>query len=387
MKNNLGNISEEICSGCGACVQKCPKQCIRMVENQRGFLVPEIDVETCVGCGICASICPERNNSNSINDVQETWAVTSKEMAVLNESTSGGMFTLLVKQILNSNGVVFGCSWDENFRVKHIKIDNISDLSRIQKSKYIQSDTKNTFKEAETYLKNGANVLYSGTGCQIAGLLSFLGKEYENLYTVEVACHGVPSPGLFEKYIKWLESENSTSVTGFTFRNKVRHKKGEHFTFYYEDDNGQKHFRFSNEDPFYASFLQGKTLRDTCYTCKYKADNHVGDILLSDYWGIEKALPDFDAKYGASAVLIYSNKGKYLFESISGEEIKKQKSSKESVVDYNPSLIKSSDKECKLNYSLAAPNVIEQMIPKTSIKNKMINYIPEWLKYGVLKKL
>lgn len=124
-------------------------------------------------------------------------------------------------------------------------------------------------------LKNKVPVLYSGTGCQIAGLQSYLGKEFNCLYTVEVACHGVPSPGLFIRYIDWLENKYNTKIANYTFRNKVKHKKGEHYTFVFEDIIGRKFYRYSNQDPFYAAFLKGKTLRDTCYHCKYKGTGHV----------------------------------------------------------------------------------------------------------------
>ena len=137
-------------------------------------------------------------------------------------------------------------------------------------------------------MKNNVPVLYSGTGCQIAGLKSYLGKDFESLYTVEVACHGVPAPGLFIKYIDWLENKYNTKIAKYTFRNKVKHKKGEHYTFAFEDMTGRKFYKYSNEDPFYAAFLKGKTLRDTCYHCKYKGAGHTGDILLCDFWGIEK---------------------------------------------------------------------------------------------------
>ena len=275
----------------------------------------------------------------------------------------------------------------EDFHIKHIKVTQKDALLSIQKSKYIQSNTADTFKEVQDLLKNNVPVLYSGTGCQIAGLKSYLGKDFDSLYTVEVACHGVPAPGLFIRYIDWLEKKYNTKIGNYTFRNKVKHKKGEHYTFAFEDMTGRKFYKYSNEDPFYAAFLKGKTLRDTCYHCKYKGAGHTGDILLCDFWGIEKAHPDFDAKYGASAVLIYSDKGKHLFKDIPDMAIRKKKSQYETVVACNSSIIKSTDANCKMKYSLNEGNLVERMIPQKSIKNIVKNHIPEWLKYRIIKKL
>lgn len=386
MKCNLGNVGEESCNGCGACYQKCPKHCIQMVENDRGFLLPQIG-DGCISCGLCVDVCPERKNTEFVNKVVEVWAAADIRDDILKESTSGGVFVLFAEQILSQNGVVFGCTWEDGFRVKHIKVTKIDALFNIQKSKYIQSNTADTFKEVQGLLQNGVPVLYSGTGCQIAGLRSYLGKNYDTLYAVEVACHGVPAPGLFAKYIVWLEAKYSIKIANYTFRNKVKHKKGEHYTFSFADQNGRKIYKYSNEDPFYASFLKGKTLRDTCYHCKYKNFNHTGDILLCDFWGIEKAHPSFDAKYGASAVLIYSDKGKRLFEEIPRKTIRKEKSQYEAVVASNSSVIKSADVGCRIQYSLKDSDVVERMIPPKSLKNFVKNHIPEWIKYSFIKKL
>ena len=188
MKRSLENISEESCNGCGACYQKCPKQCIRMVENDRGFLIPQIG-DGCVACGLCVAVCPEKKNPYSQNEVIEVWAAADIKKDNLKESTSGGVFALLAEQILSQNGAVFGCAWNEDFHLKHIKVTRKDALLSIQKSKYIQSNTADTFKEVQDLLKNNVPVLYSGTGCQIAGLCSYLGKDFDCLYTVEVAAN------------------------------------------------------------------------------------------------------------------------------------------------------------------------------------------------------
>lgn len=386
MKHNLEKISEDSCNGCGACYQKCPKHSIQMIENNRGFLLPQIG-DGCISCGMCVDVCPEREKFEHHNELVEVWAAADIREDIIKNSTSGGIFALLAEQILSRNGVVFGCAWDTDFRVKHIIVTQKEELFAIQKSKYIQSNTAETFKEVNSLLKKGVLVLYSGTGCQIAGLRSYLGKDYDNFYAVELACHGVPAPGLFVKYIAWLETKYRTKIASYTFRNKVKHRKGEHYTFSFEDQNGRRIYKYSNEDPFYASFLKGEILRDTCYHCKFKDRKHMGDILLCDYWGIEKAHPGFDAKYGASAVLIYSDKGKHLFEKIPRQLIRKEKSRFESVVAGNSSVIKSADVNCKVQYSLMNKDVVERMIPKKFVKNVVKNHIPEWLKYSIIKKL
>lgn len=387
MIKSLNNITEDQCCGCGACYQICPKHSIRMKENNRGFLVPKIDKNTCISCGACVRVCPEKMPP-AMNQVRDAYLAISKEKTLLTRSTSGGVFGVIARYILSNGGYVYGCAWNEELYAQHIEIRNLEELGRIQKSKYVQSNTKETFSEVGEELKQGRTVLYSGTACQIAGLRKFLNGKEKNLITVEVACHGVPSPGLFQKYINWKSRIYRSKIVGIQFRNKERHKKGEHYMFRVDFDDGKQLYCLSNEDPYYGSFLEGRTLRKTCYTCKYKQKDRVADILLGDYWGVEKEHPDFPAQYGASAIIITSDKGLHLFEKIEDELIF-EKSEFDRITKHNKSIV--SCAKCPVEKRLKfidmdADRLFSELKPKFSIIKRIKNIVPEKVKY-LLKRL
>lgn len=192
------------CCGCYACVNVCPKDCISMEEDSEGFNYPCVDKSKCVDCTLCEKVCPIINKdkvAQGSNEEDNTYVAYTKNATVRKNSSSGGMFTELAESVLKNNGVVFGCAFDDDFNAHHIMIDNISDLEKLRGSKYIQSQIESTYKEAEKLLKNGKLVLFSGVACQIAGLNSYLRKDYNNLITVDVLCHGVPSGKAWRKYI------------------------------------------------------------------------------------------------------------------------------------------------------------------------------------------
>lgn len=199
------------------------------------------------------------------------------------ESTSGGIFIPLAKSTLEKGGVVFGCAYDENLVARHIAVEKEADLHKLQGSKYVQSDLSGIYSRVKSELKDGRNVLFSGTGCQVAGLRSFLGKDFDNLITVDIVCHGVPSPKLFEKYIGYLGSKLGEPVKSYNFRSKKRHGRG---LFYdVETDNiGKGGSGF--DDPYYNAFLNCKTYREGCYNCRFANCDRQGDITLADFWGI-----------------------------------------------------------------------------------------------------
>ena len=387
MKDNIGNVEEKDCCGCGACYQVCPKRCISMEENERGFLTPKVNNDFCVECGLCKKICPERN-AVSKGKITDTYAAVSKDKNLLLKSTSGGIFALLSSSVLRKGGVVFGCAWSNELEVQYIMITDEQQLKKLQGSKYVQSNTLHTFREAKERLENGQFVLYSGTGCQLAGLKRYLGKEYEKLLLVEVACHGVPSPGLFRQYILYQEIKNEKRVKAFTFRNRKLHKKGEHYQLKIEFDDGTSKYCFSYLDPYYSSFISAKTLRKTCYSCKYRGEERVSDILLADFWGIEKEHPSFPGRYGASAVMIYTEKGAELFDAISDQIIVAQSDIKK-VVAHNNSLLYSANgelmQEINLN-NLDKDRLMKSLKPKTTPKTVLKIIIPEKIKYILKSK-
>ena len=298
------------CCGCNACVQICPRNCINMAEDVEGFLYPQVEESICVSCGLCERVCPMSNEKNGKFLISYAAYANNDELRM--KSSSGAIFPLCAEEVLNQQGVVFGAVFDENFEVHHIAIDNHKDLLKLQGSKYMQSRIENTYKEAETYLKLGRTVLYSGVGCQIAGLKNFLGKEYDNLYTIDVLCHGVPSSKVWRKY--WLElKENLDNGNSVTFRDKTTGWKSYSVKYNF---NNKEHKELASKNTYMRLFLSDICLRPSCHDCKYKSLERPSDLTLGDSWGIENYKPHMDDDKGTSVVLVHTDKGHKLFSNI-----------------------------------------------------------------------
>ena len=302
----------EICTGCKACSLRCPKHCIEMKIDADGFRYAEIDEKSCVHCNVCKTTCPAIHKQVGHASVAAfAFQATENERAVQKESASGGAFYVLAQTVLSQGGVVYGCAWGENFQVQHICVKELNELYRLQKSKYVQSDTMETYIDAKHRLQNGQTVLYSGTPCQIAGLKSFLQKDYSNLVTADIVCHGVPSQKLFDDYLSYRIAKGKKLLTKFEFRttNPLRPKcdgcewwtkKGKEYV---------KPLIWQN-DSYYWAFMHGVTYRPSCYKCQYANRIRVSDITLGDFWGTERISDQYDDSYGVSLVLINTAKGK-----------------------------------------------------------------------------
>lgn len=294
------------CCGCNACVQACPKHCIRMQEDSEGFLYPFVDRESCIDCGLCERVCPVINQNEPQKPVVTLAAVNSDESVRL-ASSSGGIFTLLAERTIDNGGVVFGAAFDENWDVKHICIDSKSELPKLRGSKYVQSTIGNCYKEAKTHLSAGKEVLFSGTPCQIAGLKKFLRKDYKNLKTMDIVCHGTPSPLVWRKYLDEVSSMyNIAQITDIQFRDKTEGWKNFSLSIKYKDKEGaEKTFRETlNENIFMKCFLSNLSLRPSCYQCPARSGKSGSDITLADLWGAENICPGLDDDKGVSLVLL-----------------------------------------------------------------------------------
>ncbi len=302
------------CCGCGACMNICPKNAISMREDKSGFIYPDIDRDLCIKCGKCMKVCAFQNTEIKNNPIK-TFAAVGKNPKVNNHSASGGIFASLARQFIKKGGIVFGASFDNNWNVNHIKADNISLLKKLQGSKYVQSSTGTTFSEVKKLLENGEKIFYSGTPCQIAGLYGFLGKNYENLVTADLICHGVPNNRMFREYINSIEKKENGKVIKFSFRDKSI-GWGINGSAVIEKNNSRfKKKLWQSASPYLYYFSQGCIYRDCCYECKYACEHRPADITLGDYWGIEKAHPEYlgknnwDEKKGISVVIANTEKG------------------------------------------------------------------------------
>jgi len=302
------NITDK-CTGCRACEQLCPHTAIDFRQDDEGFWTPIINQSLCVDCGLCAAKCPQNRQVNS-NLPVATKAARLKDDSILFKSASGGAFAGIALYAIRQGWVVYGVRYDEKLVAHHGKAETVEELLSLLSSKYVQSDTRHTFSEVKKLLREGQNVLYSGTGCQIAGLKTFLGKEYDNLITIDLICHGVPSPLLFEKYIQYLSIKHGGErIRMFDFRDK---KIGWGLDFKYIH-NVKTVVNSCSASPYYTNFLKGTIYRECCYTCKYASKKRVADITIGDYWGIEYAHPEFEDNRGVSVVLLNSDKGARLW--------------------------------------------------------------------------
>ena len=303
----------EDCCGCTACASICSHDAISMKPDTLGFLYPEVDMEKCVDCGLCEKVCAFNDNyDTSLNLSQpDVYAARHKDMQEIETSRSGAAFIALSDWVIEHGGVVYGAGYTDHFRVVHKRATTKEARNEFKGSKYVQSDIKNTFNEAKKYLDSGRKVLFVGTPCQISGLNAYLGKQYNNLLTVDFVCHGVPSPKLFKNYLKW--EARGKNITDFRFRSKL--KKGWGLCYSYRIENKLKHGSVKM-NPYYNAFLNGYTYRECCYNCKYATKQRISDITLCDYWGIEKEHPEFYDSKGVSGIIINTQKGNQIFKQI-----------------------------------------------------------------------
>jgi len=313
-------IDYEHCTGCGACVQRCPKKCISWQFRELGFKYPDIDKEKCINCHQCEKVCPIDKALVSVKN-QHVYALVNDDKATLQCSTSGGAFSAIAKMVLNNGGVVYGCSMEKGFQVQHVRVSDSKQLNKLRGSKYVQSDTANSFCMLEQDLKQGITVLYSGTPCQVTGLKSFLGKEYDNLITVDIVCHGVGSQRYFDKFLEDL-SRRKGKLQELRFRDKkyVGWSCGGGVVVSLSN-NGLEESPFYNFDNYYYSyFLSGDIYRQSCYSCKYANTIRQGDITLGDFWGVEAFRLDLNTYDGCSLVITNSDAGKNIVDNLSGVE-------------------------------------------------------------------
>lgn len=319
------------CCGCEACANICPKKCITMKQDSEGFLYPVVDNNICIKCGMCTKICPIFNHrTNDYN--RKCYACFNNNIEEQLNSSSGGIFILLAKLILNKHGVVYGAAFDKNFNVHHIRISKTEDLKYLQKSKYIQSRMDTVYQEVKEDLKQNILVLFSGTSCQIEALNNFLGKSYDTLYTQDFICHGVPSVKVWEKYLNDFDG-----VKNIDFR----HKNNDWKNYCVKIDSKTNNYCVNhNNDPYMKSFLSNLNIRPSCYDCKFKNNFRTSDITLADFWGIELVNPRMYNNRGTSAVIINSKKGAQLFDSITNQ-LTFTEVSNDDITKYNPSYLNS----------------------------------------------
>lgn len=286
------------CCGCTACAGVCPVQCISMNADSEGFKYPIADTNICISCGKCEQVCPM---TTSMQDSQKlAYAVRVQQYE--SESSSGGVFSALAERILSDGGVVFGAAFDEKLKLRHLKVNDRSVLGQLRGSKYVQSDILGVYQQVQDELSDGNRVLFSGTPCQIAGLKNFLDKDYPELFTVDLACHGVPSPEVWSRYLR----EKGEDLIYVNFRDKSSGWRKYQIAYTYKDRIEKVRF---DRDPYMQLFLQNISLRPSCYDCAFRNGGNCSDVTLGDFWAISDVCPQMNDGRGVSAVIVNTPKG------------------------------------------------------------------------------
>lgn len=306
------------CTGCGACREICPRNAISMQADPDGFPTPVISADQCVECGLCEKSCPALH-APATQAVQAAYAVQLKDRDALRESTSGGIFTALSREVFSRGGAVYGCVWDDEMNAVTRRAENEEEIKAMRGSKYVWSRASDCFPEIRQALASGRIILFTGLPCQVAGLKKYLGKEYDNLYLLDFLCSGSPSPLAFRKYLDTIcRPGTAPKDLHLKFRDKDLYGVGVHITY----TGKRKKTKAIGEhiaNPYYYSFYTRLIDRQSCYQCPYGTDQRISDLTMGDYWGIGRYHQDMDIKAGVSALLVNTSKGAELIKSAEGQ--------------------------------------------------------------------
>lgn len=388
MLKYIKNGDKTKCCGCRSCEQICPTRCITMEEDNEGYLYPLLDRDNCINCGKCELHCPIYH-PHIESEVQTAYGFIHDLKEITDKSSSGGAFHAFSEYILQKNGVVFGCILDEKLKAKHVCAKDFQELEPMHGSKYVQSDTEQTYSQTKEYLEAGRMVLYTGTPCQIAGLRAFLNNDYEHLITVDVVCHGVPSPKLFSKYLGWSKKKYGEDCIGFSFRNKQ----------FNWEDSPLKYITINKEImipiekcPYMYGFRLYFTSRPICYTCQFANKTRTSDITIADFWGVKEFYPKIIIKDGVSSVIANNQKANKILESALNRGTL-FKTSLDYISTNNPHLVKPTPKPLQRDSLYKKIDcdfdqlIIEFLTPKFTVKSIVKKLIPARIRKTIKKHI
>lgn len=351
------------CCGCTACDNVCPKSAIEMVSDSEGFLYPQVNDNKCIQCGLCEKVCPILHKSHQ-KERTEGYIIRYKNEKVLQESTSGGAFSAFATYLINLGYIVYGAGYDNNMRVTCKMTSNTEGLVEMRGSKFVQSFLGNTFKNIKKQLEEGKKVLFSGTPCQVSGLINFLGGKHENLICIDFVCRGVPSPLIWKNYITMMEKKNKSKIISARFKHKTY---GYHATtMRVEFSNGKIWYGSGRVDPMMKSFVTEMSSRPSCYNCSFKSVERQSDITLFDCYEFSKITGKKDDNKGYSSILVHTNLGHSILNAVK-EYLEWYEEDVESLVKYNGIMMKNSAKpHAKRDYffQLIQTQSIEEAINK-----------------------
>lgn len=391
--------NKELCNGCNTCTVVCPiDECIIMNMDNEGFFYPKVNIKICVDCDKCEKACPYIPELNFIKtepiryEKPVVYAAYSKNHEVRLDSTSGGIFSELAFKMFDQDGYVGGAVYNEDNSVSHILTNDREKLIDIRSSKYTFSLTDELFPEVKKQLKDGNKVLVCGTPCQIAGLYTFLKKDYENLITCDFICKSVNSTKVFQKYIEWLENKYQSKAKKIKAKDKTTgwHK----FSMRVDFENGKSYVADRYNDPFFVGYLQTELFTmEACYSCQFRGFPRPADITLADFWGIENIDKSMDQDLGTSLIIINSKKGKDYYELLGDSIVSKQFTLKDAMPG-NPAIYYDSlniaDKNIRKQFyedldKISFGEISKKYFPMPSLKTKLIRGLKRCIKKYFLK--
>ena len=332
--------SSTLCSACAACMNVCSRAAISMIKDENGFYRAFVDESKCNHCGACIKVCPwkvEAKNPYAMLTTPEVWAANLKDDTVRFRSSSGGVFPLLAKKILEQGGYVVGVAQTNGLKYEHVIISSVEQLESLQGPKYVQINPGYIYNEVRNMLKDGKKVLFSGSPCQIAALYAVLGKyANDNLWTVDIVCHGVPSVKIFEKQIDEIESQFANKVEKVLFRDKETGWNRYSMTYLFA--NGEKYSELYGKSNYMKFFLNRLSQNESCFDCLYRKESRIGDLTLGDFWGVSRYHPELNDDKGTSMVMLNNKHGAQLFYSVD-EFFELQRSSLGKAVANNQSIL------------------------------------------------
>ena len=331
------------CSGCTACYNICPHKAISMIADDEGFFFPEINIDLCVACGMCEEVCPMTIPFFNQNVIPEIYAAYINDQNEREHSSSGALFYAIATWIIQEHGIVYGAAFDSALRLYHIGVESIEELNNLRGSKYLQSYLGDVFKEIKQHLIKGRWVYFTGTGCQVAGLKSYLRKDYEKLITSDLVCHGTPSQKLFDWHMDYLGEKYHGQLVSYKFRDDKLWSGCEIAEIKNNNNKLIKIYRPTYYlSPYLYSFMHGYTYRYSCYKCPFSTVPRQGDITLGDFWGVKKFFQSIDINGGVSLVIINSQKGTLIWDKIK-QHCNYYKSNLNDAAKYNNNIIHYTD--------------------------------------------
>lgn len=379
---------KEECCGCTACFNKCPQNAISMQYDEEGFKYPSIDKEKCIDCNLCEKVCPVIHKEKN-TEKTEGYIIRNSNKQILFESTSGGAFTAIAEYVLNNGGIVYGAGYDQQMNVVCKEANDSLKLSEMRGSKFVQSDLGKVFLDINKKLGEDKYVLFSGTPCQIAGLIGYLQKRPKNLLCVDFVCRGVPSPKLWENYIDYMEKKYNSKIVGARFKHKTY---GYHASSMKIDfSNGKTYYGSGRIDPFMKAFVREMSSRPSCSACSFKGVERLSDITMFDCYEYSKITGEKDDDKGYSSIFVHTEKGRVIFDNIK-DGIEYQSVSIDKLVTRNGVMVYNSAKPHKKRnefYEIASKQSIDkamQEIEPITFKDKMIEKTKVFLfKTGLIK--